>query len=297
MRSVKLNAYAKINLTLDIIGIREDGYHTVDMVMQSISLCDVVTVTLNNTGGVTLACSKPGIPLDMRNTAYKAARYFLDASGIGLGVDIHIEKHIPDQAGMGGGSADAAAVLCALDRLCEDELGEYPLNTADLLYIGTQIGADVPFCILNGTRRCCGIGEMMVPLADMPKCGLVIIKPEVGVSTPEAYKRCDTVPDTGIRYTKEMIRAIEGHDLEAIAKGLGNRFDDALCLPEVQAAKKALIESGAMNAIMTGSGSAIFGIFETLEQARSAADRLGEAYDKIFTAVPITAQESKITSA
>lgn len=294
MRSVDVNAYAKINLSLDIVGRREDGYHTVDMVMQSVSLCDKVRVALNETGEVTLACSKPHIPVDMRNTAYKAARYFLDATGLPYGADIYIEKVVPDQAGMGGGSADAAAVLRALNFLCEEEIGEAPLNTADLLYIGMRIGADVPFCILNGTQRCGGVGEVMIPLRKMPMCGLVVVKPNVSVSTPEAYKQCDTKPDSGVRYTANMVRALENGDLKQIASNLGNRFDDALAIPEVQFIKTALLESGAMNAVMTGSGSAVFGIYESETAAQAAAEKLDRNLGAIFTVVPVTADEAKI---
>ena len=294
MRSVEINAYAKINLSLDIVGQREDGYHTVDMVMQSVSLCDRVQVALNETGSITLTCSKPHIPTDIRNTAYKAAKYYLDAVGLHYGADIHIEKLVPDQAGMGGGSADAAAVLRALNLLCTEELGEAPLNTAELLYLGMRIGADVPFCILNGTRRCGGVGEIMIPLADMPKCGLVIVKPDVSVSTPEAYRQCDTKPDSGVRYTGGMVRAVEHRSLEEIAQGLGNRFDDALQIPEVQAVEKALLESGAMNAVMTGSGSAVFGIYPDLEAAERAAAALDKSLGAVFTAVPVSAEEAAL---
>ena len=294
MRSMEVKAYAKINLSLDIVGVREDGYHTVDMVMQSVSLGDRVKVTLNETGEISLRCSKPHIPVDMRNTAYKAARYFLDATGLPYGADIEIEKIVPDQAGMGGGSADAAAVLRALNRLCAEELGEAPLNTAELLYIGMRIGADVPFCILNGTQRCGGVGEVMIPLRDMPKCGLVIVKPDVSVSTPEAYRMCDTKPDGGVRYTGGMVRAVERRAPEEIAQGLGNRFDDALQIPQVQAIKKALLESGAMNAVMTGSGSAVFGIYPDIEAAERAVTALDKDLGAVFTAVPVSAEEARI---
>ena len=260
MNTAECNAYAKINLSLDITGRREDGYHTVDMVMQSVSLCDRVRVTLNDTGEVILKCSKPHIPCDGRNTAYKAAQYYFDATGVPFGADIYIEKHIPDQAGMGGGSADAAAVLKLLNHLCA-EAGEEPLNTAELLYLGLRIGADVPFCILNGTYRCLGIGEQLLPLAEIPKCYFVVVKPDVGVSTPEAYRACDNVPDGGMRYTPGMVRAVEHRSIEEIANALGNRFDDALQISVVQEVKKYLCENGALNALMTGSGSAVFGIF------------------------------------
>ncbi len=294
MRSIEVKAYAKINLSLDIVGRREDGYHTVDMVMQSVSLCDLVRVTLNDTGVISLACSKPHIPTDIRNTAYKAAQYFLDATGITKGVEIYIEKYVPDQAGMGGGSADAAAVLRALNRLCEEEYGEAPLNTAELLYLGTRIGADVPFCILNGTQRCSGIGEIMIQLADMPDCGLVVVKPDVSVSTPEAYKQCDTKPDSGVRYTSKMVYAVEEHSLSAVAQALGNRFDDALQIPEVQEIKTALLAAGAENAVMTGSGSAVFGVFSDIESAEKAASVLDKSMGEIFTAVPISAETAKL---
>lgn len=292
--SMEVNAYAKINLSLDIVGRREDGYHTVDMVMQSVSLCDRVRVTFNDSGEIRLTCSKPHIPLDARNTAYKAAQYFLDAVGLPLGVEIHVEKRVPDQAGMGGGSADAAAVLRAMNQLCAEKYGEEPLNTAELLYLGMRIGADVPFCILNGTQRCGGVGEIMIPLADMPSCGLIIVKPDVSVSTPEAYRLCDTKPDSGARYTENMVRSVEQRSLEAIARNLGNRFDDALQLPEVQAIKKALLKSGAMNALMTGSGSAVYGIYRDKDAAQRAADGLDKQLGTIFTAEPVTAGETGI---
>ena len=294
MRSIEVNAYAKINLSLDIVGRREDGYHTVDMVMQSVSLGDIVRVTVNDTGEISLSCSKPHIPTEIRNTAYKAARYFLDVTGISNGVEIYIEKRVPDQAGMGGGSADAAAVLRALNKLCEEEYGEALLNTADLLYLGMRIGADVPFCILNGTQRCGGVGEVMVPLADMPACGLVIVKPDVSVSTPEAYKQCDTKPDSGKRYTPEMVYAVEERSLSNIACALGNRFDDALQIPEVQNIKEALLRAGAENAVMTGSGSAVFGIFKDIETAEKAASILDKSMGEIFTAAPISAEIARL---
>ena len=294
MRSIDVKAYAKINLTLDIVGVREDGYHTVDMVMQSVSLHDRVKITLNDSGEVTLCCSKPHIPTDMKNTAYKAARYFLDAAGLHYGADIYIEKVIPDQAGMGGGSADAAAVLRGLNHLCEAELGDAPLNTAELLYIGMRIGADVPFCIMNGTQRCGGIGELLIPVSDMPKCGLLIAKPDISVSTPEAYKQCDTKPDSGVRYTKAMLRAVNEHALPGIAAALGNRFDDALQLEPVQEIKKIMLESGAMNAVMTGSGSAVFGIFETVESAEKVLALMDKTKAKWFVSEPVTAEEAKI---
>lgn len=292
MQTMELNAYAKINLSLDIVGRREDGYHTVDMVMQSVSLCDRVRVTLNDCGEIHLTCSKPHIPLDGRNTAYKAAQLFLDTTGLPFGAEIHIEKHIPDQAGLGGGSADAAAVLRAMNRLCTEVLGEEPLNTAELLYLGMRIGADVPFCVQNGTRRCGGIGEIMVPLAPMEPCTLVIAKPELCVSTPEAYRLVDQAPDSGVRYTYNVMRALERRDLSAVAQGLGNRFEDAMQHPQVLKLKQCMLRNGALNAMMTGSGSAVFGIFDDEAAANRAVDALKSICASVFLAHPVSDVEA-----
>ncbi len=292
MQTIELNAYAKINLSLDIVGRREDGYHTVDMVMQSVSLCDRVRVTLNDSGEIRLTCSKPHIPLDGRNTAYKAAQSFLDVTGLPFGVEIHIEKHIPDQAGLGGGSADAAAVLRAMNRLCAEVLGEEPLNTAELLYLGMRIGADVPFCVQNGTRRCGGIGEIMVPLAPMQSCTLVIAKPSLRISTPEAYRMVDQVPDSGVRYTQDVMRALERRDLQAVAHCLGNRFEDAMQHPQVLDLKLRMRRNGALNALMTGSGSAVFGIFDDEAAAGKAMEALEPICEAVYLAHPVSASET-----
>lgn len=294
MQSIEISAYAKINLSLDIVGRREDGYHTVDMVMQSVSLCDRVRVTLNDSGRINLACSKPHIPCDGRNTAFKAAQFFLDVTGLPFGAEIYIEKHVPDQAGLGGGSTDAAAVLRAMNRLCAGVLGREPLNTAELLYLGMRIGADVPFCVLNGTQRCGGIGEIMVPLAPMESCTLLIAKPSICISTPEAYSLVDRMPDGGARYTEAMVRALERRDLPAVARCLGNRFEDALCRPQVQALRAAMLGGGALNARMTGSGSAVFGIFADPEAARRAQAALEGHCEAVFLARPVSAEEAAL---
>ena len=292
LQSAEVHAYAKLNLSLDVVGKREDGYHTVDMVMQSISLCDTVRVALNNSGEIRLGCSKPHIPLDGSNTAFKAAQFFLDVTGLPFGADIYIEKHIPDQAGMGGGSADAAAVLRAMNGLCAGILGEVPLNTAELLYLGVRIGADVPFCIQNGTRRCEGIGERMTPLAPLEPCFLLIVKPNVQVSTSEAYRLLDRMPDMGVRYTENMVRAVERRTVPEVALCLGNHFDDAMQLPQVQAIKIGMRQSGALNAIMTGSGSAVFGVFTDEKAACAAQEGFAGTFEETFLARPVSAGEA-----
>ena len=215
-------------------------------------------------------------------------------TGLPFGAEIYIEKHVPDQAGLGGGSADAAAVLRAMNRLCAGVLGREPLNTAELLYLGMRIGADVPFCVLNGTQRCGGIGEIMVPLAPMESCTLLIAKPSICISTPEAYSLVDRMPDGGARYTEAMVRALERRDLPAVARCLGNRFEDALCRPQVQALRAAMLGGGALNARMTGSGSAVFGIFADPEAARRAQAALEGHCEAVFLARPVSAEEAAL---
>ncbi len=283
---MEIRAFAKINLTLDIVGRREDGFHLLDSVMQSVSLFDTVSVSLNESGAVRLACSAPGVPTDEKNTAFRAARFFLDAAGLPFGADIRIEKRIPSEAGLGGGSADAAAVLRALNALAEEK-GEAPLALGELLYLAMRVGADVPFCVLNGTQRCGGIGERMVPLAPLPACGIVILKPEAGVSTPEAYRAADAAPDDGKRYTPAFVRALERRSLADAARALGNRFEDALGIPECKAAREALLAAGALGAAMTGSGSAVFGIFPTQSEAEAACEALSSQWPRAFAVRPV----------
>ena len=284
---LRIGARAKINWTLDITGRRADGYHLMDMLMQSVTLADEITLEKTTDGIITLTTGgTPLLPADEHHLALRAARALQKATRCPLGARIHVVKHIPVGAGMGGGSADAAAVLKLLNHLCA-EAGEEPLNTAELLYLGLRIGADVPFCILNGTYRCLGIGEQLLPLAEIPKCYLVVVKPDVGVSTPEAYRACDNVPDGGMRYTPGMVRAVEHRSIEEIANALGNRFDDALQISVVQEIKKYLCENGALNALMTGSGSAVFGIFSEKSLAENAAKRMPKAFGACFLAEPV----------
>lgn len=267
MSPVNINANAKINLTLDIKERREDGYHTLDTVMQGITLCDEIDLTKRKDGKIRLTSNKMNVPLDESNTAYKAAKLMLDYCGISeMGVNIHIVKNIPDKAGMGGGSADAAAVLKGIN-----ELFRLDIPMADLIKLGVKIGADVPFCLVGGTRRCMGIGEIMSDLPKMPMCTLLICKPEVGVSTAEAYSQSDKFPQEDYYLTPYMEAALKSGDMEQICENIGNRFDDVLNIPEVQIIKAIMLENKALNASMTGSGSAVFGIFDCEESAKTAA--------------------------
>ncbi|MEG1426954.1 MAG: 4-(cytidine 5'-diphospho)-2-C-methyl-D-erythritol kinase [Oscillospiraceae bacterium] len=265
-----VKANAKINLTLDITGKREDGYHTLDTVMQSISLYDEIDLTKNKDAKIILSCSRMSLPLDERNTAYRAARLILDYGRItDMGVNIHICKEIPSEAGLGGGSADAAAVLQGLNELFRLELSEEVL-----LQLAVKIGADVPFCLLGGTKRCMGIGEILSPLPPMPSCTILICKPPVGVKTPYAYSESDKYPQNDYFWTPYLKDALISGDIRQIAENIGNRFDDILHIPEVQIIKSLMLEAGALNASMTGSGSAVFGIFSDQEKVKNAASFL-----------------------
>lgn len=267
-----LKAHAKINLTLDITGKRSDGYHDLDTVMQSVSLYDTVELTKNKQGVINLTCSKISLPIDIHNTAYKAAKLIFKHCGItDTGVNIHINKNIPSQAGMGGGSADAAAVINGMNKLFD-----LNLSRQELVEIGAKVGADVPFCLKCSTSRCLGIGDIIKDLTPLPDCHILICKPEAGVSTAYAYGICDKYPQDGYFLTPSIVKAIEEKDLSKIAKYIGNRFDDVLQIPDIQIIKSIMNDSGSLNSSMTGSGSAVFGIFTDEDEMKACGARIGE---------------------
>ncbi len=262
-------AYAKLNLSLDILGQRSDGYHDLRMVMQSVSLHDTVTL-IPREAGVTLLCDDPGIPSGKGNIAYRAAEAFLHAAGDrSSGVEIHIEKRIPSQAGMAGGSSDAAAVLRGLNQLYKA-----PLTVAELCHIGSKIGADVPYCVVGGSQLAEGTGERLSPLPDMPGCSIVVCKPAIGVGTAEAFRRADQRPSPPRGYTGGVIDALKRSDLPALGRALGNDFEDILPIAAVSHLKELLRKAGALGAAMTGSGSAVFALFATGTQAAAARELL-----------------------
>ena len=264
---MKLKAYAKINLTLDVTGKREDGYHTLDTVMQTVSVWDELEIKKINKPGIRLFCNREYLPVDTKNTAFRAAQYFFEHCGItGQGLAINIRKYVPSRAGMGGGSADAAAVLHGLNKMFKANL---PLET--LVELGAKVGADVPFCVVGGTCRCQGIGERVEPVAPMPDCWLVICKPPAGMSTPRAYALIDQFPLTRVQATGKMVNLLSGGDLRRIGEGLANRI---------------LVSAGAFGASMTGSGSAVFGIFDSEAAARASMQRL-EGKGRLYLARPL----------
>lgn len=277
MDSLVLNAKAKINLYLDVTGKRADGYHLLETVMHTVSLCDTVTLTKTGRSGIEISCSDPLIPCNEKNIAYKCAAAFFDKTGINSGgVSIDIIKRIPSQAGMGGGSADGAAVLTGLDRLFETGLSE-----GELISIGARIGADIPFCIKGGCGYCTGIGEIIEPLPAI--CGCVLIgKGQAGISTAEAFGKIDSLGSgIGIPGIKKIFGNVSS--LTDIASYCRNIFDDVTSLEEVTDIKRIMTENGAVCSAMTGSGSAVFGLFESENVAFKAQEVLKQK--NYFTAL------------
>ena len=273
-------AYAKINLTLDVLNRREDGYHDIRTVMQTISLCDEIEIDVDTGRPWTLSCDAAGIPCDERNLAWKAARAFFDRLGREPdGVAIRITKRIPSEAGLAGGSADAAAVLRALNRWAND-----PLSVDELCAVGAQVGSDVPFCVLGGTALAEGRGERLTKLPDAPELHLVVCKPPLAFSTPELYRKLDSIEIGERPDTKRMLAAIESGDREQIASLLCNVFEQAVSDPQIGAIKETLLAHGARGAIMTGSGSAVFGIFRCPNCAKAACEALKKDYPQTFAA-------------
>lgn len=282
--SITINAYAKINLTLDITGKRADGYHLLRMVMQSVSLCDKLTLTQGEPG-IHVHCSRGDVVCDKSNTVHKAAAAFFAYSGVKPNVAIALEKKIPSQAGLGGGSADAAAVLVALNQMFQTNYSNELLCS-----IGLQVGADVPFCVVGGTALAEGIGEKLTVLPAIPPCFIVICKPPVGVDTKKAYALADAAPKTGSAYSTEVLGAIKAADLPAIAANLGNEFERVMHLDEVARIKNEMKLMGALGACMTGSGSAVYGLFDDLSKAIAGKDMLAQQYSDVFLCEPINSK-------
>ncbi|MDF2631738.1 MAG: ispE [Caproiciproducens sp.] len=282
-----IKAYAKINLTLDITGKRADGYHLLSMVMQSVSLCDELTLTQGE-NGIRVLSNRSDVPCDESNTVYRAAADFFEYAGVQPNVTIAIQKRIPSQAGLGGGSADAAAVLLALNEMLQTG---YSKET--LCKIGLQVGADVPFCIVGGTALAGGIGEKLTALPALPHCHIVICKPLCGVDTKKAYALADSAAKNNIIFSSAIVDAIQTVNLFAIAENLGNEFENVMNLAEVTRIKRTMKSMGALGACMTGSGSAVFGIFDHLPEAAACETALSKDYDDVFLCEPVNMGSEK----
>lgn len=274
-------APAKLNLTLDVGEKHHDGYHDVISVMTSASLYDTLTLESDTGSGITLTCSDPTLACDETNLAYRAAQLFFDHSGITCdGVSIHLEKQIPMQAGLGGGSSDAAAVLRGLRRLYAPDM-----TLRELERVSIQLGSDVPYCICNETTLVTGRGEQLRKIAPMPACWYVLCQPDEAYSTAAMYRLIDdTQPQCDID-TEAMLTALEEKDLAKIAAGIANIFEAVL--PEgnqVLPIREKLLELGADAACMSGSGSAVFGLFTNEATAAAACEALKSQYPRTYLA-------------
>ena len=271
---MKIKTAAKINLALDVTGRLENGYHLLESVFQTVGLYDEITVELTEKD-ISISCELPEmfadsdpIPCDERNIAYKAAKLFFEFAGIDSGCRIHIRKGIPSQAGMGGGSTDAAAVLYCLSKLSGRELPQ-----AELAAMGKKLGADVPFFFTGGTAFVSGIGEEIAPLPDWSGRTLVIAKGKEGVSTGEAYSRIDALTLPVHPDAKGLVEAIKSSPDKA-HRFFGNLFEQTIRLDEIERIKSEMRGRGALASLMTGSGSAVFGLFSSDTEADSCAEEL-----------------------
>ena len=265
-------AYAKLNLTLDILGRRDDGYHELRMIMQTVSLCDDVTVTIGEGSGITCRVAGAELPCDERNLAVRAARAFCEALDRHDGIGIALTKRIPSEAGMAGGSADAAAVLRALRGLIAPALADERLEE-----IGARVGSDVPFCVRGSTQLAEGRGEVLTVLRRAPRLYAAVCKPDFPISTPALFRRSDRVTLTDRPDTAAMLAAVESGDAAALCASVKNVFEQVLDdgqRSRIEEVKRALLAHGAESAAMTGSGSAVFGLFREEAACRAACDAL-----------------------
>ena len=280
---VKVNAYAKINLMLDIVALRADKYHDLFMVMQSVSLCDKITVSENKSKGISISCNKDGIPLDGKNICWKAAEeFFRYTKKKNKGIHIDIKKHIPHAAGLAGGSADGAAVITALNQIYKTDLTD-----TELCEIGVKIGADLPFCLTGGTLLAQGIGDVLNKLKPLKKCYIVLAKPDFDVNTGHAYKLFDTIGKTRTPDKYGMLCAVQSGSLENICGKMENVFEQFIEVPKRIDIKEVLKIHGALGVCMSGSGPTVFGIFEKKENALNAASALENTAKDIAVCTPV----------
>lgn len=284
MKETTEKAFAKLNISLDVTGRRPDGYHDMCMVMQAVTLCDDVSVSLREDGCVRAGTNLRYLPCDERNIAVKAARAFFAAAKMkNVGADIGIRKRIPVCAGMGGGSSDGAAVLRALNRLCGK-----PFSLRQLEELGAALGSDIPFCVAGGTALATGRGELLSPLPDFPACRFVIVKPRFSVSTPELFTKLDRCPIRCRPDTNGIVSSLKAGELAGVSRRMYNVFEAALPpkpddIPHIKA---ALLDCGALGAVMTGTGSAVFGVFGDAARAETASRMLSRSYREVFLASP-----------
>ncbi|HHV58833.1 MAG TPA: 4-(cytidine 5'-diphospho)-2-C-methyl-D-erythritol kinase [Clostridiaceae bacterium] len=280
MNLITAKAHAKINLSLDVLGKREDGYHELRMIMQEVELHDIITVEIISKG-IEICCNNPKIPTDEANTAYRAAKLLLDEYKIQKGVKISIEKRIPAAAGLGGGSSDAAAVLKSMNQLFNLGLGEVSLQD-----LSVKVGADVPFFVDGYTQLAEGIGEKLAKVASMKPLDILLVNPGIEVSTAWVYRNLNLNAVTERPDTELLINAVMQNDIERLARNMKNVLETVTekkygIISEI---KRQLKENGALGSLMSGSGPTVFGIFRDaslMENARSKFKSYG--YETILT--------------
>jgi len=307
-----VRSYAKVNLTLDVLGKRPDGYHAIESVMQSISLYDTLTLSIGGEPGIRVTCDRPEIPTGETNLATRAAAVLLESRGAAPARDIRSEKRIPPEAGLGGGSSNAAAVLRGLNRLLAEKCPkskargsrlagtetwnfEHGTLNSDLAAFAAKVGSDVPFFIVGGTALVQGRGEEVRPLTDIQTQWLLIVKPPFGVSSAWAYRRLDEMERAEPRScSKRMLECIENEGCKRASQLVGNDLELPVieCHPEIGKIKEALLGAGASAALMCGSGSAAFGLFAGEDEVHAAADRLPRDSGELFVAKRITRREA-----
>ena len=275
---MNIKAYAKINISLDVIGKREDGYHLLKMIMQNIDLYDIVQVE-KIPNGISLECNKSYVPTDERNLAYKAAKLFKETYNIKSGIYINIEKNIPVSAGLAGGSTDAAAVLKIMNKMFNINVSQQ-----ELMDLGLKLGADVPYCICGGTALCEGIGEKVKKLKPFKNKILVIVKPPFGVSTKDVYKAFDLSKVIFHPKTDELIHNIEKNNFDFIAKNMKNLLENVTLgrYKIISIIKEEINSCGALGSMMSGSGPTVFGFFDDMLKAQKCYEKMKEKYVDVF---------------
>ncbi|HCT92898.1 MAG TPA: 4-(cytidine 5'-diphospho)-2-C-methyl-D-erythritol kinase [Lachnospiraceae bacterium] len=268
---MRLRAMAKINLGLDVLGKRADGYHDLRTVMQTVYMYDTLDITMRVRPGIIVETNLPFLPVDKGNLVYRAAQLLMDEFDIKNGLHIRLDKHIPVAAGMAGGSADAAAVLVGVNRMFR--LG---LSRNELMERGVRLGADVPYCVLRGTALAEGIGEKLTPLPPAPDCHVLIAKPPVNVSTRYVYEHLRLGADTVHPDIDGLLASIKSGNLQGMAAGLGNVLESVTvsAWPVIGEIRECMLENGALGALMSGSGPTVFGLYADGGQAKQARDIL-----------------------
>lgn len=271
-------SYAKINLTLDVLSRRENGYHDIKMIMQTVSLFDLLIVDKADFG-ISISTNLRYLPNNEKNIAYKAADAFFKETGIKSGVKIMIHKNIPVAAGLAGGSGNCAAVLTAMNLLFSK-----PLSKDKLMEIGASLGADVPYCFDGSTQLAEGVGEILSPLPAMPEAYILLVKPPISVSTGAIYEEIDSAPIDVRPDTDAMISALADSDIKAVADNLCNVMEAVTVKmhPIVGGIKTKMIMNGALGAVMSGSGPTVFGIFDDFEKAKKSADSFSLQFKDVF---------------